>query len=280
MLQARDLLRATADFPSEGKAIFLTPDKIEIPLSYAEPNVPALSHLEDLQNQFKKNEDKDPADIDQRLVLFRKSLREYLKAHPPEDRFKLFLRNFETIYDSYKRDYQLWIGNSFGELEKSFEEKRLKFIADLDGILAGIQASLLAVPIAAILLGDKYDLANPLRDFLLAAGILAVSIIAFRLLQNQEATLDATRKAIDATKEDFEAKHIQRREEFKTRLWNLDVQEERVRTLMSYIRNAILLITIASFIGWLVALSQSAGAPNSNSGNRTSSLSTSSGTHK
>jgi hypothetical protein len=238
----------------------LTPEKIEIPLAFSEGDIPQLKHLDDLRSQFLKRPENDAADFDQRLVLFRKSIREYLKAHPPEDRFILFMRNFETIYDSYNRDYQLWVGNTFGELEKSFEEKRLKFVSDLNGILSGVQASILAVPVAAILLGDKYDLANPLKDFLIAIGILAVGIIACRLLQNQEATLDATREAINATKEDFERKHTKRRVEFKTRLQNLDAQEQRVRTLLTLIRATIILIIIAGFGGWLIAFSRSVNA--------------------
>ena len=257
MLKARALLRATADYPTIGKVVFLTPEKLEIPLHYSEPSIPPLTHLDDLRGQLEKEDGKNPADLDQRLVLFRKSLREYLKGHPPEERFRLFLRNFETIYDSYSRDYQLWVGNTFCELEKSFEEKRLKFVADLNATLTGVQASLLAVPIAAIILVDKYDYLNPTKDFLLASGVLAISVVAVRLLQNQEATLNATRKAIDSTKEDFEKKHTKRREEFKTRLQNLDDQEEQVRRLLFFIRNTIILIAIAGFAGWLFALAQS-----------------------
>ncbi|MGZ4971640.1 MAG: hypothetical protein ACXWDN_02685, partial [Limisphaerales bacterium] len=262
MLRARALLRSTADSADSGKAVFLTPEKLEIPLAYASPNIPALEHLKDLQSQFEKWPDQDPGEREQRLVLFRKNLREYLKAHPPEDRFDIFLRNFETIYDSYSRDYQLWVGNTFGELEKSFEEKRLKFVSDLNGIIAGVQASLLAVPVAAILLGDKYDAANPLKDFLLAMGVSALGLIAFRLLQNQEATLDATRQAINATRDDFEKKHTRRKYEFKTRLENLDTQERRVRELLALLRGAIIVIAIASIVGWMYAFSQSGSSPN------------------
>lgn len=261
MLRARSLLRSTADFENTGRAIFLTPEKLEIPLAYSSPKIPALEHLKDLQSQFEKRPEQDPADREQRLVLFRKNLREYLKAHPPEDRFQIFLRNFETIYDSYRRDYQLWVGNTFGELEKSFEEKRLKFVADLNGIIAGVQASILAVPVATILLGDKYDAANPRRDLLLAVGVLAVGLIALILLQNQEATLNATREAINATKDDFEKKHTRRKQEFQTRLDNLDTQERRVRKLLGLLRGTIIVIVIASFIGWLYAFSQSGSAP-------------------
>jgi len=253
MLRAKKLLRTTSDFETTGKAIFLTPEKLEIPLVFSLSEIPSLTHLRELQDHFEKRSDRDPADREQRLVLFRKNLREYLKAYPPEDRFCMFLRNFEIIFDNYNRDYQLWIGNTFGELEKSFEEKRLKFVADLNGILAGVQASLLAVPIAAILLGDKYDLGNPLKDFLLACGILTVALIAFQLLGNQKATLEATRAAINATKEDFEKKHTRRREEFKTRLQNLDEQEKKVRSLLNFIRFTIIVIVIAGFLGWIIA---------------------------
>lgn len=255
MLQARRLLRSNADYEDPGKAVFLTPEKLEIPLRFSLSRIPNLPNLTELESHLEKRADaSDPGDRDQRLVLFRKVLREYLKAHPPETRFHLFLQNFETIYDSYNRDYQLWIGNTFSELEKTFEEKRLKFISDLNGILAGVQASILAVPIAAILLADKYDINNPSKDFLLALGVGAVAIIAFWILRNQQATLDAIKAAIDATQMDFETKSSRRPREFQTRLKNLHDQENRVRGLLRFIRGAIYSITLLAFIGCLVAL--------------------------
>ena len=167
---------------------------------------------------------------------------------------------FSFKIESYTRDYQLWVGNTFGELEKSFEEKRLKFVADLNGILAGVQASILAVPIATILLGDKYDLANPLKNFLLAAAVLLLGVIALKLLENQSHTLDATRKAIDATKSDFEQKHTRRKEEFETRLKNLDDQERRVRILLKSMRRTIIGIVILGFIAWGISFFKAPGS--------------------
>jgi hypothetical protein len=250
MLRARKFLRSVAEFEDTGKAILLTPERLDIPLVYKSADIPPLVHLEDLENQFSSQSPLTSTERDHRLVLLRKSLREFLKSHAPEQRFGMFLNNFETIYDSYVRDYQLWVGNSFGELEKTFEEKRLKFVGDLNGILASVQTSILAVPVATILLGDKYDFANPLKNFLLATAVVLLGRVSHKLLENQEHTLDATRAAIDATKQDFEKKHTRRKAEFETRLANLDQQEQRVRSLLGSMRSLIWTIMAFATIAW------------------------------
>ena len=250
MLRARKFLRSVAEFENTGKAILLTPERLDIPLFYKSADIPPLLHLEDLENQFSSQSPLTSTERDQRLVLLRKSLREFLKSHAPEQRFGMFLSNFETIYDSYIRDYQLWVGNSFGELEKTFEEKRLKFVGDLNGILASVQTSILAVPVATILLGDKYDFANPLKNFLLATAVVLLGRVSHKLLENQEHTLDATRAAIDATKQDFEKKHTRRKAEFETRLANLDQQEQRVRSLLGSMKSLIWTIMAFAVIAW------------------------------
>lgn len=253
MLRARKFLRSVAEFEDPGKAILLTPERLDIPLLYNSADIPSLVHLEDLENQFSSQSPLASTERDQRLVLLRKSLREFLKSHVPDQRFGMFLMNFETIYESYVRDYQLWVGNSFGELEKTFEDKRLKFVSDLNGILASVQTSILAVPVAAILLGDKYDLSNPLKNFLLATAVALLGKVALKLLENQTHTLDATRAAIDATKEDFEKKHTRRKVEFKTRLENLDNQEVRVRSLLSSMKSLIKTIMVFAGIAWFAS---------------------------
>jgi hypothetical protein len=252
MLRAKKLLQSIADFADANRAVLFAPEKLDIPFICLATDLRALPGLSALEAQLSLGS----VEREQRIILFKRSLREHLRSQPVEDHFRLFIRNFTSIYDSYNRDFELWLGNTFGELEKSFEEKRLKFISDLNGILAGVQTSILAVPIAAILLGDKYDLANPLKNFLLAVAVALLATVALKLLHNQEHTLDATRKAIDSTKTDFEKKHSQRREEFRTRLDALDHQENRVRLLLRFMRNMMVGIVFFAGLSWLISFWQ------------------------
>jgi len=64
VLKARQVLRETADYPEIGRVIFLTPEKIEIPLAFSEGKIPQLAHLDDLRNQFSRQPEKDAADFD------------------------------------------------------------------------------------------------------------------------------------------------------------------------------------------------------------------------
>lgn len=249
VLAARALLRETADLQTESQAVFLAPEKLEIAFLCEGSDLRRLPELPWLRAQLAP----DTVERDQRLVLFKRSLREHLRAHPVELHFKLFLLNFTSICDTFNRDYQLWIGSTFGELEKSFEEKRIKFISDLNSILGSVQASILAVPIAAILLGDKYDLANPLKNFLLALAVSGLGCFSLKLLTNQDNTLAATRKAIDSAKSDFEKKQPKRKEEFKSRLDAIDSQEHRVKALLGWMRTGIKVILTLSGTAWLVS---------------------------
>lgn len=254
-LRVREFLRSLADYDDQSKVTFLVPEKLEIKLICHSLSFEPLHNIAELSTHFDKNSNADAADREQRLVLFRRVLKEYLKTHPWDLRLDMFMANFALIYESYARDYQLWVGNSFGELEKAFEEKRLKFIADLNGILSGVQTSILAVPIAAILLGDKFDFAVPLKNFFLAAAVSTMAAVALKLLNNQEVTLDATRKAINATKSDFEKKHNKRKVEFTTRLQNLDDQESRVRCLLRSLKSIIRGIALLSILAWIFSAS-------------------------
>lgn len=251
MRRAWRLLQGTADLSKPDRAIFLAPEKLEIPFICFESDLRSLTELPELEIQLATG----TVERDQRIILFKRSLREHLRAHPVEDHFRCLLQNFSSIYDSYHRDYELWLGTTFGEIEKSFEEKRLKFITDLNGILSGIQASILAVPITALLVVDKFDSSNPLKNLFLIITIWIVGAISLRLLHNQEHTLEATSDAIVAVKNDFEKKHTKRRQEFVSRLNSVCKQEERVRKLLDHLRIVIILILVVVscvFLGSLV----------------------------
>ncbi|MFO1022736.1 MAG: hypothetical protein U0903_18870 [Planctomycetales bacterium] len=250
MLRMKRLLQQVADFPEAGKVTLLTPEKLEIPFHCTSADLQSLIELPELERQLGSAS----IEREQRIILFKRCLREHLRAHFPETRFVMLLRNLSSVYDAYNRDYELWVGNSFGELEKTFEEKRLKFIVDLNGILGGIQSSILAVPIATLLMADKFDLAKPGRNTFLSASVLIVGAIALKLLDNQQNTLEATSHAIEAVRNDFEKKQNTRKDELRSRLGAVLRQEDKVRRLLSLFRFGILGILAAVVVIWFGSL--------------------------
>jgi len=245
-LRLRVLLRSIADLESAEKAVFLTPQSLALPFICHSADLRDLPDLGDLENQLSAG----AIERDQRTALFKRSLREYLHTTPEPARFAHLLDQFSPLYDSYRRDFLLWIGQAFGELEKAFEEKRLKFLADLNGILASVQTSILAVPLAMLLVGDKYDLANPARNFLLALTVLTVALVAHKLLGHQRHTLDGIDEAITAIETDFLAKQPQRKQEFQSRLATLSKQQSRVSALLRFLRILTWVIVTIVFLGW------------------------------
>lgn len=253
MLRVKNVLRSIADLDSERSVVFLAPQPLAMPFICQAADLRELPKLDELEAVLSKN----VVERDQRTALLKRSLREYLFNTKEDERFSMFLAQFAVINDSYRRDFLLWIGQAFGELEKSFEEKRLKFIADLNGILASVQTSILAVPLAVLLVGDKYDLANPLKNFLLALTVLAVAIVADRLLSNQRHTLTSVNEAIAAVEEDFENKQPQRKKEFESRLTSLRKQQNRVSRLLNGLQFLIWVIVGLVVVGWLISFCHS-----------------------
>lgn len=253
MLRVKNVLRSIADLDSEQSAVFLAPQPLAMPFICRASDLCELPKLDELETVLSK----DVVERDQRTALLKRSLREYLFNTNEDERFSMFLAQFTVINESYRRDFLLWIGQAFGELEKSFEEKRLKFIADLNGILASVQTSILAVPLAVLLVGDKYDLTNPLKNFLLALTVLAVAIVADRLLSNQRHTLTSVEEAISAVEKDFQNKQPQRKQEFQSRLTSLRNQQTRVSKLLNRLRILIWAIVSLVAVGWLISLCHS-----------------------
>jgi hypothetical protein len=249
MLAAKGLLRRLADMSAAESVCFFAPEKLEIPFRCKASDLRLLPEIVKLNLELAEG----AVEFDQRVVLFKKSLRDHLRMHPAETRFGLFLQNLDSIYDSYRRDYELWLGNTFADIKKTFEEKRLKFVADLNGVLSGIQASVLAAPIGAILVSDKYDFTNPQKNFLLASTVAAVAVVAWKLLSNQQHTLDSTKAAIDAVREDYEKQQPAGSREFKTRLGAVYTQEEKVRKLLIWFRIGLVVIVCAVTAMWLAS---------------------------
>ena len=249
MQKAKDFLRMTADLNEGHRVTFFAPEKLGIPLRCKAADLRDIPEITKLSGELAEG----TLERDQRIVLFKASLRDHLRMHAEEDRFGYFLKNLSTIYDGYRRDFELWLGNTFADIKKSFEDKRLKFVSDLNGILASVQASILALPIAAIIVGDKYDITNPLKNSLLASAVFGVSFVASRVLDNQEHTLDATKKSIDAVKADYEKQQPAGSKEYKTRLEVVETQEQKVRGLLGKFRTVIRTIVVVVVIAWAVS---------------------------
>jgi hypothetical protein len=193
--------------------------------------------------------DSQHLDSDTRWAFFRKASGRTLRDVSSEKRLGFLFEQLKNVFDRTQEDYSLYLERfSFEDLLKNFDEKRLKFVGDLNQVLASIQTSLIAVPIGFFLVAEKFEPASGLtgKNLVLAVGGLIFVGLVFLLAANQGKTLLGVKTAID-TFEDEQKKKIT---EASARLGNLLAdtrgQYARVRLLLIAVR--ILLVLFATIL--------------------------------
>lgn len=217
---------------------------VEIPLaSYsAKQTVGLPKHL----NGIMRFLDAAHLDADARWAFFRKASLRLLRDLPSAKRLGALLENATNIFDRAQQDHSLYLERfSFEDLLKNFDEKRLKFVGDLNQILASIQTSLIAVPIGFFLIAEKFKPTNGWtgQNIVLAAGGLVFFALVLVLSLNQGKTLKGVKLALT----DFETEQKRKVTDKSERLQNLLAttwsQYGRVRCLLWTVRFLLLLFS-------------------------------------
>lgn len=190
--------------------------------------------------------DKEHLDADARWAFFRKASLRLLRDLPKEKRLGVLMENLGNVFDRAQQDHSLYLERfSFEELLKNFDEKRLKFVGDLNQILASIQTALIAVPIGFFLIAEKFKPTTGWagQNIVLAVGGIVFFALVFVLSLNQGKTLQGIKLALT----DFESEQKKRVTEKSERLqklltstWN---QYGRVRCLLWVVRALLLLFS-------------------------------------
>lgn len=217
---------------------------VEIPLAsyFAKQTVGLPKQLDGIMRFL------DPAhlDADARWAFFRKASIRLLRDLPSDKRLGALLENAANIFDRAQQDHSLYLERfSFEDLLKNFDEKRLKFVGDLNQILASIQTALIGVPIGFFLIAEKFKPTNGWtgQNIVLAAGGLVFFALVLVLTLNQGKTLKAVKLALT----DFETEQKRKTTDKSERLQNLLAttwsQYGRVRWLLWAVRVLLLLFS-------------------------------------
>jgi hypothetical protein len=219
---------------------------IEIPLVYAATQTIALPDIVRGVARFLNSEHLDD---DTRWAFFRKASIRALRDIPKEKRLGFFFENLASVFDRSQQDYSLYLERfSFEDLLKNFDEKRLKFVGDLNQIISSIQTTLIAVPLGFFLIAEKLKPTNGWagQNIVLAAGGLVFFALVFILSLNQGKTLEGVKLALGA----FEAEQKKKvtdtsilLQELLASTWS---QYKRVVLLLSAVR--ILLIVFSMIL--------------------------------
>lgn len=190
--------------------------------------------------------DKEHLDADARWAFFRKASLRLLRDLPKEKRLGVLMENLGNVFDRAQQDHSLYLERfSFEDLLKNFDEKRLKFVGDLNQILASIQTALVAVPIGFFLIAEKFKptIGWAGQNIVLAVGGLVFFALVFVLSLNQGKTLQGIKLALT----DFETEQKKRVTDKSERLQKLLTttwsQYGRVRCLLWVVRFLLLLFS-------------------------------------
>lgn len=230
---------------STGQTFFLVDQQaLEIPLVYSAKQTTGLSAI---LSQVTRFLDASHLDADTRWAFFRKAAMRLLRDAPKDKPLGVLLENLSNVFERSQQDYSLYLERfSFEDVLKTFDEKRLKFVGDLNQVLSSIQTALIAVPIAFFLVAEKFKAASGWlgQNIVLAAGGVVFFALLFILSLNQGKTLQGVKLALD----DFEAEQNKKITEASPRLTNLldttKSQHTRVEWLLAIVRILLFLFSL------------------------------------
>jgi len=229
---------------TEQRFFLVDQQAVEIPLaSYSAQQAAKLpAHFSGI-TRFLDNEH---LDADARWAFFRKACLRLLRDWPKEKRLGILWENIGNVFDRAQQDHSLYLERfSFEDLIKNFDEKRLRFVDDLNQILASIQTALIAVPIGFFLIAEKFKTANGWtgQNIVLAAGGIVFFALLLVLTLNQGKTLQGIKYALN----DFETEQKKRVTDKSERLQSLLTitwqQYRRVRCLLWIVRCLLVLFS-------------------------------------
>jgi len=249
-----EFLKSKAEvWDSTAQRFFLVDQQaIEIPFrSYtARQTVAVPGHLSGVTRFL----DAQHLDADVRWAFFRKAALRFLRDVLKERRLGVLLENLGSVFEQAAQDYSLYLERfSFEDLLKNFDEKRLKFVGDLNHILASIQTSLIAVPIGFFLVAEKFRPTSGFmgQNIVLAAGGLLFFGLLFVLSLNQGATLNGVKLALLEFEAEQKKKVTEKSERLQSLLQTTWSQFHRVRWFLWIVRALLLLFVALIFAAFL-----------------------------
>lgn len=156
------------------------------------------------------------------------------------------MESLGNVFERAQQGHSLYLERfSFEDLLKSFDEKRLKFVGDLNQVLASIQTALIAVPIGFFLIAEKFKATSGWtgQNIVLAAGGLLFFALLLVLSLNQGKTLQGIKLALTDFETEQKKKVTDKSERLQKLLATTWSQYGRVRCLLWVVRFLLLLFS-------------------------------------
>jgi hypothetical protein len=190
-------------------------------------------------------------EADSRWNFFRKATIRVIQDTVKDARLSVIFTQLGNIIERANQDFSLYLERySFEDALKGFDEKRLKFIADLNQVLTSVQAALLAVPVGFFLIAEKIKQSPGWigQNVIIGAGGVIFCGILLVLLRNQGRTLKEVQTAIDEFGIAQKAKNTPNAIQIEEMVKNARKHSGRIRFLLRVVTGLVIL-----FAGVIVA---------------------------
>jgi hypothetical protein len=227
---------------STGQRFFLVDQQaVEVPL--ASYTAQQAVQLPPILAELTRFLDGAHLDSDARWAFFRKASLRLLRDTAPQKRLGVLMENLDNVFDRAQKDYSLYLERfSFEDLLRAFDEKRLKFVGDLNQVLGSIQTALIAVPIGFFLIAEKFKPASGWagQNIVLATGGLVFFALLLVLSSNQGKALQGIGLALKDFEIEQKRKVTDKSERLQKLLQVTWSQFNRVRLLLWVVRLLLL----------------------------------------
>lgn len=217
---------------------------IEIPITYtAESTANIARNLKEITTFLNS----EHLEADSRWNFFRKSAIRAVQDASKDDRLSTLFKQIGNVMERTKQDFSLYLERySFEDALKAFDDKRLKFIADLSQVLASVQTALLAVPVGFFLIAEKIKQTSGWtgQNVIIGTGGVIFCGILLVLLRNQGRTLREVRAAIDDFGAAQKAKNTPNALQIEVMVRNAKKHSSRILLLLWVVTGLVILFTV------------------------------------
>ena len=217
---------------------------VEIPITYtAESTVNIAEHLGGVKSFL----DDSLQEADSRWNFFRKAAIRAIQDSSIDLRLSVLFEQLGNVFERASKDFSLYLERySFEDALKAFDEKRLKFIADSNHVLASIQGALLAVPVGFFLIAEKIKQTDQWvgQNIVIGSGGVIFCGILLILLGNQGKTLKEVSSAIDDFGKAQKAKQTPNAPQIEKMVENAKQHSNRIRCFLRIITVLVVLFAV------------------------------------
>ncbi len=187
--------------------IFFEKSKLSLMLNYGKDNLRQITYLTKLREQLY-----DAHDFNERRTILKSELIGYLKDVVPVNGFNKLLAGLDEVYDHYLKSHLLYLEKfSYHDLKSEVDQDQLEYTKKIYATVNDIQAKLIAIPAAFILIFSQFDFTGTLflKNVLMVVGAVLFALLIEILLRNQFGVLSYIEREIEQLKNELKNKDTQ-----------------------------------------------------------------------